>query len=64
LGHPFATGENTGVQSASYWSATTLAVNPAGAWYVNFFNGDVNTAAKSFSTHAWCVRGPMSESVY
>jgi hypothetical protein len=34
LGHPFQN-----VQSASYWSATTIAETPTNAWNV-FFNGE------------------------
>jgi hypothetical protein len=53
----------SGVQSAFYWSASSNAVNPSFAWYVFFFNGFVNHNGKtSILFHAWCVRGPMSES--
>ena len=58
--HPFF-----GVQSASYWSATTIAVNPSNAWVVNFFNGGVgfgSMAGNGF--HAWCVRGGMNADAY
>ena len=53
----------SGVQSAGYWSATTHTGNPAIAWGVNFLNGDVvDGSGKTGTFHAWCVRGPMSES--
>jgi len=50
-GHPFVD-----VQSADYWSATTFAGNPAVAWNVFFFNGNVSFSSKIVSLHAWCVR--------
>ena len=55
----------TGIQSPSYWSATTLADVPAAAWLVHFGDGNVGAIGK-FNTgpRAWCVRGPMQESVY
>jgi hypothetical protein len=53
----------SGVQSANYWSASTGAENIAGAWVVDFSNGFVGLDNKSYDAyHAWCVRGPMSES--
>lgn len=51
-GHPIAN-----VQSASYWSATTLAGSPAIAWVVFFTNGVADGNGKTFTDHAWCVRG-------
>lgn len=54
----------TGVQSALYWSATTSADFPTFAWGVNFGNGVVDTNLKAVAFPAWCVRGPMQESVY
>ncbi len=52
-GHPFS-----GVQPATYWSATSWAADPAFAWDVNFaVGGTVNFFVKSFSLSAWCVRG-------
>ena len=52
-GHPF-----TGVQSAvNYWSATTNASSPPGAWGVTFSDGHVDTSDKADGMdHAWCVR--------
>jgi len=60
----FTIGGNPGVQSAIYWSATTDAENPAFAWNVHFGLGLVGASNKAVSGHAWCVRGPMQESVY
>lgn len=60
----FTIGGTRGVQSAFYWSATTFAVSPADAWVVDFSVGDVSDGLKTSSGHAWCVRGPMSESAY
>jgi hypothetical protein len=53
-----------GVQSAFYWSATTLADNPPNAWFVRFDNGDVFSSSKASSIHAWCVRGGMNADAY
>jgi hypothetical protein len=54
-----ATGDGpfSNVQSAGYWSASADASNPAHAWIVSFVNGNVISFLKSFSLHAWCVRG-------
>ena len=62
---PFVPGTVfTGVQSASYWSATTFAGDPTVAWFVFFRNDDVGITFKTLTFHAWCVRGGMQESVY
>ncbi len=64
-GHPFTTGA-TGVQSAIYWSATTIKGVPSNAWGVNFSNGDVTDfgdVSASGNFH-WCVRGGMNEDEY
>ena len=58
-GHPFLN-----VQSAFYWSASTLAEHPPNAWGVGFNNGGVGNGLKSVAIPVWCVRGPMQESVY
>lgn len=58
-GHPF-----TNVQSGHYWSATMLAGSPSFAWVVSFNIGEVVVENLANTHHAWCVRGPMSESVY
>lgn len=55
----------TGVQSAIYWSATTFAYDPTNAWFVFFFGDSVvGPDTKTEPRYAWCVRGPMQESVY
>lgn len=51
-GHPF-----TKVQSDSYWSSTTYAGNTSNAWDVDFNDGGVNGADKSYDNYVWCVRG-------
>jgi hypothetical protein len=51
-GHPFLI-----VQSALYWSATTLAEDPRYACFVDFGSGGVSTLFKSRSFRVWCVRG-------
>jgi hypothetical protein len=54
-GHPF---DPAGVQSDSYWSASTFAGNPSVAWFVFFGFGDVSFDSKvNGITRAWCVRG-------
>lgn len=58
-GHPFL-----GVHSALYWSATTGAENPSGAWFVDFFDGGVGPAFKTNSLQVWCVRGGMNADQY
>lgn len=51
-GHPFSN-----VQSSSYWSASTSAVNTARAWGVNFSNGGVGVSDMGNALNMWCVRG-------
>jgi hypothetical protein len=58
-GHPFLT-----VESANYWSATSTAVNPANAWYVQFNNGEGSNDDKANGYHAWCVRGGINADAY
>jgi len=66
-----------GVLPVNYWSATTSAhPNPTTTQFtinnsliVNFQDGSVETLGKGSGSTApvaqvWCVRGPMSESVY
>jgi hypothetical protein len=49
----------------SYWSATTVADIPAGAWLVDFNNGIVTDGDRVNDVlGVWCVRGAMQESVY
>ncbi|MDZ4855424.1 MAG: hypothetical protein SGJ26_11305 [Nitrospirota bacterium] len=42
----------TGVQSALYWSASTITGSPTGAWFVSFSNGNVSHFNKAGSTPA------------
>ena len=51
-GHPFSD-----VQSSGYWSATTFASDPSGAWDVVFGNGVVGDDDKTDGYFVWCVRG-------
>ena len=51
-GHPF-----TNVQSATYWSATTVAALPMNGWLLTFASGDVNSSPKETMRFVWCVRG-------
>ena len=55
LDHPF-----TNVQLDGYWSATTNAGNPTGAWLVYFDSGKVLFGFKTIHFQAWCVRGGMT----
>jgi hypothetical protein len=54
----------SGIQSALYWSATTWAVNPTGAWIVDFSGGPSPFDDKGVTHFAWCVRGPMNADTY
>ena len=54
----------TGVQSAFYWSASTGADFPSGAWLVDFNGGLVGGLNKTLTHHAWCVRGGMHADAY
>ena len=47
-----------------FWSATEFTGNPASAWIVGFFNGDVDSIAKGFSERAWCMRGATDADAY
>jgi len=68
----FAIGGAPGVQSTSYWSASTVADDPAHAWDVGFNDGLMqfgtggvfkgNKAQNSLL--AWCVRGGMNADQY
>jgi len=53
-----------GVQSAGYWSASSIAVDPFAAWNVIFSSGSVFNLDKANSNHAWCVRGGMNADAY
>jgi hypothetical protein len=65
---PIVPGVFTGVQSATYWSATTNAdVTPSATsskLLLNFNDGTVSPLGKGNAANCWCVRGPMSESAY
>ena len=58
-GHPF-----TNIQSAGYWSASTIADLPTNAWLVFFQSGVENGTNKSTDFHAWCVRGGNNADAY
>ena len=51
-GHPF-----TNVQSATYWSATTVAALPTNGWLLTLASGEVNSSPKETMRLVWCVRG-------
>lgn len=44
------------VQSDIYWSATTNATLPTGAWDVIFRNGNVLTSIRANNNFVWCAR--------
>ncbi len=44
-------------QASIYWSSTTNAFNPVGAWFVFFFGGNVNFGNKTNGNYALAVRG-------
>lgn len=50
--HPFS-----GVQSDSYWSATTSAGSTDAAWNVYLYSGYVNFNYKAYYYYVWPVRG-------
>jgi hypothetical protein len=54
----------SGVQSALYWTATTWAVDPTGAWIVDFSGGPSPFDNKTITHFVWCVRGPMNADAY
>jgi hypothetical protein len=51
-GHPF-----TGVQSDSYWSSTSIAANPDGAFFVHISLGYLGVGNKDAAVYLWPVRG-------
>lgn len=53
--------EREAMPSATYWSATTDADDPAIAWTLYFGAGTVTRNGKAFTFHLWCVRsgGPL-----
>lgn len=52
------------VQSANYWSATTIAESPTAAWMVFFSGGVVLNTKKDIKSQVRCVRGPMNADTY
>jgi hypothetical protein len=46
-------------QSDDYWSSTTYQPNPGGAWFVDFFDGFVNSNAKTARSYVRAVRGGL-----
>ena len=44
------------VQSANYWSSTTLARSALGAWFVSMWYGSVEIAGKDYGAYVWPVR--------
>ncbi len=62
-GHPF-TNVQSAVQSAGYWSATTVADLTTFAWDVHFNFGNERNTEKAIVGHVWCVRGAMNVEVY
>lgn len=56
-GHPFTISI---VQSPVYWSVSTNADVPIGAWSVDFSHGVVDAEGKAGADHAWCMRGGQS----
>jgi len=55
-GHPF-----TNVQAYFYWSSTTSAYPPDGAWVIHMYDGRVYDGNKSYySYYVWPVRGGQS----
>jgi len=57
-GHPF-----TNVQAGHYWSSTTYAGYPDGAWIVGMWDGYVRNSSKSdYSYYVWPVRGGQAGS--
>ena len=46
-------------QSSFYWSATTYAGGPGGAWWVFFSNGDVGTSGKISNFYVRAVRSGL-----
>ena len=56
----------TGVQSGTYWSATTVGLDgPGFAWIVGFNLGGAGVRdVRLLDSRAWCVRGPMNAGTY
>ena len=45
------------IRPSSNWSSNTNAANPATAWIVNFYNGDVSILGKENESYVHAVRG-------
>lgn len=57
LGHPFQNVQ-LDISFSKYWSATTTAIDPGFAWWVEFAGvGFVDELNKAITAFAWCVRG-------
>ena len=54
----------TGIQSFSYWSATTFTAISTQAWVGDFSGGPSPFDDKGVTHLAWCVRGPMNADTY
>jgi len=50
-GHPFAA-----VQTTSYWSSSSVAVNASYAWVVHMSSGYVSYDSKTYNGYVWPVR--------
>ncbi len=50
----------TNVKSDFYWTSTTTVTVFASAYYVDFYNGGVDSDAKTVEFFVWCVRGGHS----
>jgi len=53
----FNNGVDSFTQPSSYWSSTTYAGSPGGAWFVDFGEGSVFADSKTSSVFVRAVRG-------
>jgi hypothetical protein len=53
-GHPF---DNVQWSAQEYWSATSFADFPTGAWSVGLATGNLRSDTKGAAKFVWCVRG-------
>jgi hypothetical protein len=65
-GHLFDTDCSSGgcVDSVYYWAATTIVGDTTYASFVDFGYGGEAINAKTYSYHAWCVRGGQGYDAY
>lgn len=50
------------MSSCSFWSSSSYASNDGSAWYVSFYNGNVDYGAKDLTLLVRCVRvGPFGD---